>query len=431
MTSPRTGPTPPSRPADPDAPPDPAGFLAAVVKSRLLTKPAVAAALAGLNPANGRSAQAVAEHLVAAGALTEYQAEKLLQGVWQGLVVGPYRVLAPLGRGGMGVVVLARAGGADGQLVALKVLPPQKAQEERAVARFRREMELGRDLAHPHIARTLDAGEADGVLFIAMEYVPGRTLKQVVAEDGPLGVRTAARVFSDAAAGLSHLHAGGLIHRDLKPSNLMVRPDGRAMLLDLGLALRVDEDLPEDPGVVGGRGYILGTMDYIAPEQAVDATDVGPRADLYALGCSLYFALTGLPPFPGGDRKQKLRWHRTEDPPPVDDLNPAIPGPFARLVDRLMAKRPADRPNSAGVVRELLRPWAEDAAAPDPVEFTVVTPPPDPDPPAEEGAAAAEPAPPEPEIVLPFGPNGAVAVGLLAVFVAFLCGVVVGMLSRM
>ena len=292
MTLPRTGPTPPSRAAT--APPlPPADFLVAVVKSRLLARPDLDAALGRLPFAAGRSARAVADHLVAAGALTEYQAEKLLQGLWQGLVLGPYRVLAPLGRGGMATVYLARAQGAGGRgqetgqgpLVALKVLPPQKAKEERALARFRREMELGRGLAHPHIARTLDAGEADGVHFIAMEYVPGRTLKQVVIEAGPLPVPATARVFADAAAGLSHLHTRGLIHRDLKPSNLMVRPDGRAMLLDLGLALRVDEDLPDDPGVVGGRGYILGTMDYIAPEQAVDATDVGPRADLYALGC--------------------------------------------------------------------------------------------------------------------------------------------------
>ncbi|MBX9584792.1 MAG: serine/threonine protein kinase [Gemmataceae bacterium] len=427
MTTPRTGPTPPSRPGA-DPPITPADFLTAVVKSRLLTRSRLDAALAGL-PA-GRSARAVAEHLIAAGELTEYQADKLLAGRWQGLVVGPYRVLAPLGRGGMAAVYLARSQEsgvrsqeAAGEPVALKVLPPQQAKEERALARFRREMDLGRDLAHPHVARALGAGEADGVHYIAMEYVPGRTLKQVVAQAGPLPVPAAARVFADAAAGLSHLHARGLIHRDLKPSNLMVRPDGRAMLLDLGLALRVDEDLPDDPAVVGGRGYILGTMDYIAPEQAVDATDVGPRADLYALGCSLYFALTGLPPFPGGDSKQKLRWHRTEDPPPVDHLNPSVPAAFARLVDRLMAKRPADRPNSAGVVRELLLPWAaEPAAEPEP-------PPADESPPDDaEPVAVADDGPP---VVLPFGPLGAAAAGLLGVLVAFLLGVLAGLLGRL
>jgi serine/threonine protein kinase len=427
MTTPRTGPTPPSRPgADPPAP-APADFLAAVVKSRLLTRQRLDAAVAGLPFAGGRSARAVADHLVAAGELTGYQAEKLLAGRWQGLVVGPYRVLAPLGRGGMAAVYLARREGAAGeQAVALKVLPPQRAKEERALARFRREMDLGRDLVHPHVARTLDAGEADGVHYIVMEYVPGRTLKQVVTEAGPLPVPAAARVFADAAAGLSHLHARGLIHRDLKPSNLMVRPDGRAMLLDLGLALRVDEDLPDDPAVVGGRGYILGTMDYIAPEQAVDATDVGPRADLYALGCSLYFALTGLPPFPGGDSKQKLRWHRTEDPPPVDHLNPAVPGAFARLVDRLMAKRPADRPNSAGVVRELLLPWAAEPE-PEPVPAPAAEPLS-----LDDADPAAEVADPDgPPVVLPLGPVGAAAAGLLAVLVAFLFGVLVGLLGRL
>ncbi|MBX9626287.1 MAG: serine/threonine protein kinase [Gemmataceae bacterium] len=430
MSSPATGSTPPSRPGGPAPPADPAAFRSAVVKSRLLTRSQLDATLAGLPFAGGRSARAVADHLVAAGHLTEYQADKLLAGQHHGLVVGPYQVLAPLGRGGMATVYLARPHDANpdpGTLVALKVLPPQRASEERELARFRREMDLGRGLEHPQIARTLDSGEAGGVHYIAMEYVPGRTLRQVVAADGPVPVPAAARVFADVAVGLSHLHGRGLIHRDLKPSNVMVLPDGRAKLLDLGLALRVDEDLPDDPAVVGGRGYILGTMDYIAPEQAVDATDVGPRADLYALGCSLYFALTGLPPFPGGSSKQKLRWHRTEDPPPVDQLNPAIPGEFARLVDRLMAKRPADRPNSAGVVRELLRPWCDDPAAPEPEP----TPTPAEEPlPLEDAEPATQPAA-GPPVVLPLGPVPAAAVGLLAVLIAFVLGVLVGLVGQL
>jgi serine/threonine protein kinase len=244
-------------------------------------------------------------------------------------------------------------------LVALKILPPKRArEEERALLRFRREMELSRHLAHPNVTRTFDAGEAGGVHYIAMEYVPGHSLRQLVGKGGPLPIADAARLFADVAAGLAHAHARGLIHRDLKPSNIMATPDGRAKILDLGLALLVDEALPEDRTIVGGEGYILGTMDYIAPEQTSDATNVGPWSDIYALGCSLYYAVTGIPPFPGGTSLQKMKWHRTAAAPAADMINPGVPVGFARIIEHLMAKRPEDRPGSAEAVRALLLPWA-------------------------------------------------------------------------
>ncbi len=359
-------------------PPDPTAdaFVRTLLRSRLLDRAALDAALAGSPRLSYPRARDVADDLIAAGRLTHYQADKLLRGLWQGLVLGPYHVLAPLGRGGMGTVYLARdvrIGGATpdaetagrSPLVALKVLPPQKARESgHHLARFRRETDLGRRLAHPNVTRTLDDGFEEGVHFIAMEYVPGESLKRVVSAGGPLPVGPAARLFVDVLAGLAHAHERGLIHRDLKPSNVMVTPDGRAKILDLGLALLVDEVLPADRSVVGGAGYILGTMDYIAPEQAADATDVGPWSDLYAAGCSLYFTLTGAPPFPGGTARQKMRWHQNEAPPPLRSLNPSVPAEFAYLVEKLLAKSPADRPASAADVRAKLLPWAEAADAP-------------------------------------------------------------------
>src|SRR5262249_36605421 len=159
---------------------------------------------------------------------------------------------------------------------------------------------------------------------------PGQSLRQAVVKGGPMTVADAVRVASDVATGLAYAHTRGLIHRDLKPSNIMVTPEGRAKILDLGLALLLDEALP-DASIVGGAGYILGTMDYIAPEQAADATNVGPWSDIYALGCSLYFALTGTPPFPGGTSKQKMRWHRTADALPLTEINPMVPAGLARL----------------------------------------------------------------------------------------------------
>jgi serine/threonine protein kinase len=305
----------------------------------------------------------LADELVTAGELTRFQADKLLAGQWSGLVLGKYRILAPLGRGGMGVVYLARehdtGPGLVRPLLALKILAPKKAIEPRILDRFQREMAIGRFIPnHPNVARMYAAGEVRGVSYIAMEYAPGRTVREVVAADGPMRPGEAARVFGEIADGLAAIHNVGLIHRDVKPANVIVTPSGTAKLIDFGFALQVGDDLPRDPSLIGGRGYILGSMDYIAPEQATDATDVSPRSDLYALGASLYFALSGCPPFPGGTALQKIRWHRHDSPPPIRTLCPGLPIEMAAVVSKLMAKDPLDRFASAVHVAEILKQWA-------------------------------------------------------------------------
>jgi serine/threonine protein kinase len=199
-----------------------------------------------------------------------------------------------------------------------------------------------------------------------MEYIAGQSLYRLVTTHGPLPVGRAARLFAQVAAGLGHAHEQGLIHRDLKPSNVMISPRDHVKVLDLGLALVMGE-VVEDQRVVGGKGYVVGTMDYIAPEQTEDATAVDARSDLYALGCTLYFALTGQPPFPGGDAHTKMRRHREEAPPPLAELNPLVPAGFAAVVQLLLAKRPEERPASAEVVRQQLLAWADpEPAAPAP-----------------------------------------------------------------
>jgi serine/threonine protein kinase len=331
-------------------------FLKTILRSALLDQADLEDVLRNAPAACRVEAGALAEHLVKTGKLSRFQAHKLLRGAAGGLVLGPYQVLAPIGKGGQGKVYLARDQ-RSGELLALKVLPPKKARaEERLLARFRREMELSQRVGHPHIAWTQEVGVWYGVYYIAMEFIPGKSLYRLVGDDGPLTVPRAARLFAEVASALNHAHAQGLIHRDLKPSNILITPNDHAKVLDLGLALIEGEDV-SDREVVGGQGYVVGSMDYIAPEQTGDPTKVGPRADVYALGCTLYFALTGQPPFPGGDSKQKMRRHRTEEPVPLLQLNPQVPAGFAALVHRLMAKRPEERVASAGEAQAELERW--------------------------------------------------------------------------
>jgi eukaryotic-like serine/threonine-protein kinase len=307
----------------------------------------------------------LAMRLVESGDLTRFQADKLLSGL-SGLIIGNYRILSPLGRGGMGVVYLARERADSSNvvrpLIALKVLPPRKAEVDRVRDRFLREMAIGKFIRqHPHVARPLDSGEQNGLLYIAMEYAPGRTVREIVQQDGAFAPGDAARVFAEIADGLASLHGVGLIHRDLKPGNIIVTPGGTAKLIDFGFALHLGDELPRDPALVGGKGYILGSMDYIAPEQATDATDVSPRSDLYALGASMYFALSGCPPFPGGTAIQKIRWHRNDSPPPLRSIRPDLPVELAAVVSKLMAKDPDDRFASAAHVATILSQWAAPA----------------------------------------------------------------------
>jgi eukaryotic-like serine/threonine-protein kinase len=349
-------------------------FTDLVLKSRLLDQGQLDRALASrAKPGASKApppptAREFADQLVRSGDLTHFQAAKLLHGRWAGLALGPYRILAPLGRGGMGTVYLARDSRlaeelGDQVLVALKILPPRIAREqERMLMRFQREINMGKRVGHANVTRTLAGGEIDGVNYIAMEYVPGRSLQRMVGLGGRIAVGDAARIFADVATGLHHLHERKIIHRDLKPANVMVMPAGGAKILDLGLAIALGEPLPADPRIIGGKGYILGTMDYIAPEQARNATDVGPHTDLYSLGCAIYFALSGTPPFPGGTSKDKIRRQRTLDPAPLSDMNPAVSPKLAKLVSRFMAKQPSDRPATALEARELLLPFATQQA---------------------------------------------------------------------
>ncbi len=331
-------------------------FLKYVLRSGLLTREQLDDALRTLPASDRYDSPFLADFLVKSGKLTRFQALKLMQGAVVGLILGPYQILSAIGKGGMGRVYLARDQ-RHNQLLALKVLPPRMAREkERLLVRFQREMSLGQMLSHPHLAQAYETGVHKGIYYIAMEFIPGRTLTKLVNHEGPLAVRRAARLFHEIAVGLEYAHGRGLVHRDLKPSNIMVTPNDHAKVLDLGLAIMEGEG-PSDRLVVGGQGYVVGTMDYLAPEQAEDALNVDARADMYSLGCTLYFALTGRPPFAGGTAHQKIKRHCTEEPTLASQLNPLVQPAFETILVKMMNKRPEARFASMTELHEALSPW--------------------------------------------------------------------------
>jgi len=331
-------------------------FLRKVLRSGLLDREQLKQTLRSLAKDRRDQLPAITDHLLQAEKLTRFQIHKITQGITVGLVLGPYHILTPLGRGGMGTVYLA-LDTRNGQHVALKILPPKIARaEERLLARFRREAEISKRVQHEQLARTHEAGVFQNIHYIAMEFIPGQTLYRVVSSQGVLTIARAARLIAEVASALEHAHRQGVIHRDMKPSNIMVTPHDHAKVLDLGLAYTQGEEV-DDVDVVGGRGYIVGSIDYMAPEQTRDPTTIDGRADLYALGCCLYFALTGRPVFPEGSVYQKVRAHRHEEPIPIQQLNPAIPDTFAAIIHKLLAKSPADRFTSAGELVDALKPW--------------------------------------------------------------------------
>jgi serine/threonine protein kinase len=336
-------------------------FVANLAETGLVTGADIEGARALLAPDPAEDAPVrLARLLVEQGALTPYQARKVLSGRTRGFFLGGFRILKPLGEGGMGKVYLAARPG-DGRRVAVKVLPRTRALEERnALSRFRREMELSQRINHPNIARTLGVGDEDGVHYMIMEYVPGDSLYHVIKgkNGGPWRVPDTARYFLKVLDGLNAAHESGLIHRDIKASNLMVTPDGDAKILDLGLAKAMGG---QDESPLTRPNTVIGTLDYASPEQLGDAARADRRSDLYSLGCTLYFALAGRPPFEGGDVVNKIYKQRMDDPEPLERVARGVPAAFAAIVRKLMAKDPAERYQTGQELQADLAPWTDPA----------------------------------------------------------------------
>ena len=293
----------------------------------------------------------LASQLVKMKVLTAYQADQLLSGRHK-LKLGAYLITDWIGQGGMGQVFKA-VHEMLGRESAIKVLPKHKKTPE-SIANFKREIMAQAKLDHPNLVRAFDAGEDGNVHYLVVEYIPGTDLRRLVRKQGKLTIQQAANVVKQAAEGLAHAHEKNLIHRDVKPGNILVTPDGVAKVSDLGLAFYVNDR--SDPRI----GKIVGTADYLSPEQIERPSEVTTVSDIYSLGCTLYYAVTGKVPFPGGTPSSKAQRHIRETPWHPRRFNEEVSDEFVDLIGDMMEKDPAGRIQTADEVAERLAPWASD-----------------------------------------------------------------------
>jgi serine/threonine protein kinase len=305
--------------------------------------------------------------LIAQRVVTEWQAALIQRGRAEGFFLGGYKILDRIGKGQMGGVY--KAVHTLGQLVAVKILPSSKAKDQHLLGRFQREARLLLQLDHPNVVRAFQLGETNGVHYIVMEYLEGETLDETLACRKQLPWAEAVRLVHQALGGLQHLHERRMVHRDLKPANLMLVPapsnpdttwEATVKILDIGLGRELfTEDLP--PGQVETQltveGTVLGTPDYLAPEQAKDARSADIRADIYSLGCVFYHCLAGRLPFPETNLMTQMLKHATEKPPPLTNFAPDLPPALVSVIDRMMAKFPEQRYPTPAAAAEALKPF--------------------------------------------------------------------------
>ncbi|MCC9599823.1 serine/threonine protein kinase [Stieleria sp. JC731] len=285
------------------------------------------------------------------GLLTAWHNEKLLAGKYKGFFLGKYKLLGHIGTGGMSSVYLAEHMGLHDRR-AIKVLPKKRVADSSYLARFQLEAKAIASLNHPNIVLAHDIDNEGDVHYIVMEYVDGLDLQALVKRDGPLDPSTAADVIGQAARGLAHAHSKGIIHRDVKPANLLLDSKNVVRLLDMGLALMGAED--EESLTVANNENVLGTADYLAPEQALNSHSVDHRADIYGLGCTMYYVLTGQPPFNQGTLAQRIAMHQKEMPKPIRQIRPDIPGELEGICVKMIQKEPQYRYQTATDVAEVL-----------------------------------------------------------------------------
>ena len=305
----------------------------------------------------------IARELIKRGWLTVFQTTRIFQGQGDSLVLGPYVLLDLLGEGGMGKVYKARHAVMD-RVVALKIIRADRLHHPDAIVRFHREVKSVAKLSHPNIIHAYDAAQAGTTHFLVMEYVQGMDLSRWLKEHGPLPVADVCEMIRQAALGMQHAHEHGLVHRDIKPANLF-RVQGEASkqapllkILDLGLArLRVGPGEAMTASELTCEGMVLGTPDYLAPEQATNPSAVDIRADIYSLGCTLYHLLAGQVPFSGGTLAQKFQWHQQATAAAIETVRRDVPPGLGEVVRRLMAKSIKDRYQIPAEVADALVPY--------------------------------------------------------------------------
>lgn len=307
-----------------------------------------------------------AGNMVRDGLVTYFQAEQFLLGKWRGFTVGKYKLLERIGFGGMGQVFLCEHMYMR-RRVAIKVLPPAKAEEPAALGRFYREARAAAALDHPNIVRTHDIDQDGNLHFLVMEYVDGSSLLDIVKKTGPMDVARASNYIWQSVQGLDQAYRVGVIHRDIKPGNILVDRAGVAKILDMGLArfYHSDDDMLT---LKYDEKSVLGTADYVAPEQTVNSHDVDVRADLYSLGATFYFLLAGHPPFPDGTIAQKLIAHQTKQPTPIRELRPEVPEEVVAVLEKLLSKSIETRYQTPEEVYMAMMPFVQTQLLPPPEE---------------------------------------------------------------
>ena len=296
----------------------------------------------------------VCKELEDAGLVTRWQCEKILQGKYKGFFLGNHKLLGHLGTGGMSSVYLAE------HLVmkhkrAIKVLPKSKLGNNSYLERFQREAKAIASLNHPNIVRAFDIDNEKDTHYLVMEFVDGADMQTLVRKHGPLPFAVAADYIAQSARGLHHAHEAGLIHRDVKPANILINKKGVVKVLDLGLALFSEET---DPSLtMEYNDKVLGTADYLPPEQAINSHQIDSRADMYGLGCTLYFLLTGHAPFPEGSIPSRIIRHQNSMPPDIRKDRPDCPGELDGVCVKMMQKEPRFRYKDCLQVAEILEAW--------------------------------------------------------------------------
>jgi serine/threonine protein kinase len=340
-------------------------FLAMVAKSGVVESARLESHLRPLRAAGRLPAYPpeVADLLVRDGFLTRFQADSFLQGKYLGFTLGKFKILDLLGSGGMSAVYLCED--KQRRRFALKVLPRALAKDPIILKRFYREARASAALDHPNIVRAYEAGQEQQQHFFVMEYVDGLSLQDLVKQKGRLPIPQAAGYIRQAAVGLEHAHKAGLVHRDIKPGNLLLNRKGIVKILDMGLS-RFNNNEKEESVLTKD---VLGTLDYLAPEQAYDSHTVDVRADIYSLGGSLYYLLTGQSPLAteNDTLDPRVLAQKANQPKPLRELRPELPAALIAIVEKMMAPDPRKRFPTPADVADALLPWADPATIRDEV----------------------------------------------------------------